>query len=456
MLLDLEFPHYIFYYALILVREFTIILVLVHMIYKRREPSSMIAWILFIILVPYFAVILYFIFGTRKRRNKYKSENILLTKNVNSDLKEVYGVYKNATKGEFEAYSDYVKAYSVFVNSIKEAKKSIYICTYVFKYDEITKEITALLEQKAQEGVKIKILIDSLGSLYTYLFQGRLKRLKDAGVQIQFFMPIFQIPFRNYINLRNHRKIYIFDNQKVLSGGMNLASEYFGPEYTNNRWEDILFSCKGSCVEDFFTIFASDWYYASKQRLEFKSEVYETNNDTKIKVIPSGPDVKTDPLYETILNAIFSAKKRIWIVTPYFVPNESLSNALIIAKHKGLDIKLITPKKSNHFIADITRSSFMRELEDNDIEINLYKGSMLHAKAILFDDKWAMLGSVNLDNRSLFLNYEVATFVYSPKIMEEMESWMNNLLKNSTRGMKKVSPFRLLFENLMRIIAPQL
>lgn len=454
--MDLEFPHVIFYYSLIIIREFTIILVLIHMIYKRREPSTMIAWILFIILVPYLAVILYFIFGTRKRRNKYKSEDIHLTKSLSSAEKEYYRVYKNETKGEVEVFVDYVKAYDEFVKSLKEAKKSIYICTYVFKYDEVTQEIIELLEQKAKQKVSIKILIDSLGSLYTYLFQSRLEGLREAGVEIKFFMPIFQIPFRNYINLRNHRKIYIFDNQKVLSGGMNLSNEYFGKEYTNNRWEDILFSCKGSCVEDFFTVFASDWYYASKQRLQFESKTLQTKEDTKIRVIPSGPDVKSDFLYETILNEIYLAKKRIWIVTPYFVPNESLSKALIIAKHKGLDIKLITPKNSNHIIADIARSSFMRELADNKIDIKLYNGSMLHAKAILFDDKWAMLGSVNLDNRSLFLNYEVATFVYSPKIIADIESWMNMLLENSTSNMKRASHLRVLFENIMRIVSPQI
>jgi len=426
------------------------------MIYKRREPSTMIAWILFIILVPYLAVILYFIFGTRKRRNKYKSENIFLTKKLGGVPNNYYGVYKRETNGEFEVFVDYVKAYEQFIKSIKEAKKSIYICTYVFKYDEVTEDIINILEKKAKEGLEIKILIDSLGSLYTYLFQGKLEGLKKLGVDIKFFMPIFQIPFRNYVNLRNHRKIYIFDNQKVLSGGMNLSSNYFGKQYNSNKWEDILFSCKGSCVEDFFSIFASDWYYASKERLQFKSQRVKTKEDTNIKVIPSGPDVKSDFLYETILNEIYLAKKRIWIVTPYFIPNESLSKALIIAKHKGLDIKLISPKKSNHMVADIARGSFMRELAENNIEIKLYDGKMLHAKAILFDNKWAMLGSVNLDNRSLFLNYEVATFVYSPKIITDIENWMNALLENSSNNMKRASVVRVFFENITRIVSPQI
>lgn len=453
--MNIEFSNIIIY-ILLLLREFTVMLVLIHMVYKRREPSTMIAWILFVLLIPYLAVVLYFIFGSRKRRNKYKNETIHIRKIPKNSKTQYDGIFKSPTAGELEIFTDYVKVYDEFISSIKEAKKSIFISTYVFKYDNLTNEIIELLEEKARQGVEIRILIDSLGSLSVYLFQNKLKRLKNLGVEIRFFMPILRIPFRNYINLRNHRKIYIFDNKKVLSGGINLTNEYFGKEYNDAQWEDILFSCKGDCVRDFFTIFASDWFYASKEKLNFNAKIEETNKDTQIRVVPSGPDVKRDPLYEIILNSIFLAKKRIWIVSPYFVPNETLSKALIIAKHKGIDIKLITPKKSNHFIADVTRSSFMRELQDNDIEIKLYKGSMLHAKAILFDDNLAMIGSVNLDNRSLFLNYEVATFVYSSKVILNLENWMENLLKNSTGNMKSASHIRIFFENFMRIIAPQL
>lgn len=451
----MEFSDFILY-GLIFLREFTIILVLIHMLYKRREPSSMIAWLLFMILVPYLAVILYFIFGTRKVRSKYKEENISVEKAGFSQDSTEFGIYNSAANGKIDLYFDYIESYNEFKKSIIESKKNIYICTYLFKYDDVTKEIIELLEQKAKEQVKIKILIDSLGSLSTYFFQRRLQGLKQLGVEIEFFMPIFKIPFRNYINLRNHRKIYIFDNQKVLSGGINLSKEYFGKEYIRNRWEDILFSCKGRCVEDFFTIFASDWYYATKERLTFDLiPMYEDGND-KIKVLPSGPDVKTDILYETILNKIFSAKERIWIVTPYFIPNETLSKALIIAKHKGVDIKLITPNKSNHIVADLARNSFLRELQENEIDVLLYRGPMLHAKAILFDNKWAMIGSVNLDNRSLFLNYEVSTFVSSYETVSNIENWMEQLIDNSVIGINRVSRLKVISENLMRVIAPQL
>jgi cardiolipin synthase len=275
-------------------------------------------------------------------------------------------------------------------------------------------------------------------------------------VEVEFFMPIFQMPFRNYINLRNHRKIYIFDNEKVLSGGANLSDEYIGPVFSKKRWEDIMFLIEGSSVEQYFEIFASDWFYASDKRLKFAKKRQEPQGDIYLQVVPSGPDTEKDALYEALLLAIYGAKEKIYIITPYFIPNNSLIEALIIAHHKGVDVRLITPKEANHTIVNLVRSSYMRELEEAGIKIHLYNGAMLHAKAILFDGKSVVLGSVNFDNRSLFLNYEVAAFVYSPKVIEEIETWADKLIANSSFGTKNVSDLRRVFENLMRIMAPQL
>ncbi|MCW8954115.1 MAG: phospholipase D-like domain-containing protein, partial [Sulfurimonas sp.] len=264
-------------------------------------------------------------------------------------------------------------------------------------------------------------------------------------------------PFRNYINLRNHRKIFIFDNIKVLSGGMNISDDYFGETADKTRWEDMLFLVEGASAEQYFDIFASDWLYASEEQLMFSCDAKANNTgDTFVQVVPSGPDMSNDALYETLLSAIYSAKERIWIVTPYFVPDKSIIQALVIAKHKGLDIKLITPKKTNHRIVNLVRASYMRELKEVGIEVSRYNGAMLHAKAILFDNSTTMLGSVNLDNRSLFLNYEVATFVYSDKVTQDIQLWMQRLLSNSSIGTQEVSTIKRILENLMRVMAPQL
>ncbi|MBT8343704.1 MAG: phospholipase, partial [Sulfurovum sp.] len=296
-----------------------------------------------------------------------------------------------------------------------------------------------------------------VGSLGANFNQKGFKALKEAGGEVAFFTPILKRPFQNYINLRNHRKIYLFDQKTLLSGGMNLSNEYMGKADGSKRWEDLLYCLKGPSVYHFYHIFQNDWVYATKEeeKIDLKREE-SCEGESKVQVVPSGPDIPSDALYEALLNAIYNAKKRIWIVTPYFVPDENMIQALVIAHHKGVDIKLITPKSSDHLLADMGRSAYMRELDDIGADVVLYEGEMLHAKAILFDDVGGMVGSVNFDNRSLFLNYEVVTFVYSPQFIESIEVWMNGLIDNSSRGMEKPSKFREAVENIMKVFTPLL
>lgn len=453
-----------FYYSLVIFGALLTLLVLIHMLYHRRTPSSIIAWLLSIVLVPYISMPLYFIIGSRKRKNRYKKSNLILknqttNNNIQNSIDGVlrnYGIADASKNREFKLFFDAAQTYDELLSCINGAKKSIYLSVYIFEYDKVTKEILKALVKKAKEGVEIKILIDSLGSITLYLLQHGLKELRDAGGRVEFFMPLLKMPLRNYINLRNHRKIYIFDNEKVLSGGANLSHEYLGATYSKKRWEDIMFLLEGSSVEQFFEIFASDWFYASEEKLKFKRYDKEAQGDIFLQVVPSGPDMDKDTLYEVLLSAIYGAKEKICIITPYFIPNNALIQALLIAHHKGVDVKLITPKEANHIIVNLVRSSYMRELEEAGVKIFLYNGSMLHAKAILFDSSCVVLGSVNFDNRSLFLNYEVAAFVYSDKVIKEIEEWTDGLISNSSFGTKRVSGIKRVFENMMRILAPQL
>lgn len=430
----------------------------------------MISWMLSIFFLPYIVVPLYFLIGIRKREPKHKKEYVKfdqVREHTPYELDDPYHALQNllkkngmppATKGNtFELITNDTEAYHRMLKEIENAKHSIYICTYVFQFDKTTKEIIDALTKKAKEGVKIRLLMDLVGSLGASFNQKGFSALKEAGGEVAFFTPILKRPFQNYINLRNHRKIYLFDHTTLISGGMNISNEYMGEADGTQRWEDLLYCLKGPSVHHFYHIFQNDWEYATKEedKIDLNSvEAYE--GESRVQVVPSGPDIPSDALYESLLNAIYNAKKRIWIVTPYFVPDENMIQALVIAHHKGVDVKLITPKDSDHLLADLARSSYMRELDEIGADVVLYDGEMLHAKAILFDDLGGMVGSVNLDNRSLFLNYEVVTFVYSPQFIESIEEWMNTLMHHSSRGMKKPSKTREAVENMMKVFAPLL
>ena len=471
--IDITSSQLLLTYFLILFSAILVFTALGHILYQKRSPRSMIAWILSIAFLPYIAVPLYFFVGTRKREPKYKKEYVQfqskakhkphILKGVKGgilDILEKNGIPPATKNNTFELITSSTVAYARMLSEIENAKYSIDICTYVFHFDDTTKNFLKALEKKAQEGVKVRLLLDSVGSLGAYIVQRKFKTLREAGAEVAFFTSILKRPFVNYVNLRNHRKIYLFDQTILLSGGMNLSDECMGESDTIERWEDLLYELKGPAVDNFFAIFCNDWMYATDKnydtnKLDIVHKVLDVE-DTVVQVVPSGPDISTDALYETLLNAIYNAKERIWIVTPYFVPDENMVQALVIAQHKGVDVKLITPKDSDHFFVDMVRSSYMRELDEVGIDVVLYEGNMLHAKAILFDHESGMVGSVNFDNRSLFLNYEVVTFVHSKAFIQNVAIWMNSLISHSSRGMKAPSKPREALENVMKVFAPLL
>ncbi len=252
-----EWLHPSFSLLFIAVGELLILSALLHMIYQRRTPTSMIAWLLAIILLPHGAVPLYFILGSRKRQNPKIKSAFSLRPPSRSPLEPVNPIdavleangIPSATQGNrFILYTTGTEAYTALITHIQQARKSIFLSTYVFHNDTVTARIIEALSQKAREGVQVKLLIDSLGSWPLYFRQHALRPLRQAGGEVAFFMPILRIPFRNYINLRNHRKIYLFDQQIVLTGGMNLSQEYLGPTVDALRWHDLLFCMEGPAV----------------------------------------------------------------------------------------------------------------------------------------------------------------------------------------------------------------
>ncbi len=321
------------------------------------------------------------------------------------------------------------------------------------KMTQTSKLVISALEKKAAEGVEVKMMIDSLGSFYIYRHNRKIfKNLRKLGAQVVFFMPVISNPLRNYINYRNHRKIYIFDNQTVFSGGMNIGDEYMSPIEHEGMWDDILFKIQGDSLAYFLKVFCSDWHFATSEELEFKIE-NTISQEGFVQVIPSGPDLQEDQLYSGLITAINSAKEKLWIITPYLIPSAELYHSIILAKKKGIDVKIITPKKSNHQLADRARASYIRDFLANDIDVHFTK-NMIHAKAVLIDNNIAMLGSVNLDNRSLFLNYEIATFLYSKNDVEKIYQWADKILADSTQSTQHMATSRgsLIAESILKIL----
>ncbi len=443
---------------------FLALVAIAHMLSSRKKPRSIIAWMLVIFVLPYIGIPLYIIFSGRK------IEKFVLQKGMLS-LKSHYTVphfhSPIATFLESQAIPavtgnnnvalchDGIEAYRSLKLLLQNAQKSIYISTYIFGDDIVTQEIVTILVQKAREGVDVKLLIDALGSARLELFPSALKVLTNAGGEYHFFNSFMHRPMDFKINLRNHRKSIIIDCCKVMSGGMNIAQEYMSPTDHGNLWMDISFILEGEAVQYYLEIFSFDWHYTTQQTLDVKADISsDTVGKSLVQVIPSGPDVKSDALYESLLYALFLAQKRFWIVTPYFAPDQSMMDALIVAKHRGVDVRIIVPDMSDHLILDIARNGFLRQLQEEGIKIMFYKDRMLHAKVVVVDALFAVMGSSNFDERSFFYNYESVSYFYSKKDIQNVTVWIEKLFLDCFEGLHKSSKIRIVFENIFMMLSP--
>jgi cardiolipin synthase len=442
---------------------------LAHLLRQRRSPSSTIAWLLVILLLPYVGVPLYLMFGGRKMRRMALRKGRIYHRpaaglggehaGMVDQLLAAYGVPPASAGNRLELVTDGTVAYERVLRLIEEARSTIHITTYILGRDAGSKALIKRLTQSASEGVTVRLLLDDVGSWRTRRWF--LAPLIDAGARVAYFMPMVHIPFRGRANLRNHRKILLVDGRVALTGGMNLAWPYMGPAAMKDLWRDLSVVVEGPAVADLEALFESDWKFATGEdaAIDIVSNVPARSGAQEsctVQVIASGPDVAGDPLYESLLALIFAARQRIWIVTPYFVPDEMLSRALSLAARRGVDVRVILPAHSNHITADLARASYVRDLHDAGGRVLFYTAAMMHAKAILFDDHLAVIGSANMDMRSLFLNYEVALYVSSRAQVDALARWANWLMADSVRELPKPDWARELGENVVRLLSPLL
>jgi cardiolipin synthase len=251
-----------------------------------------------------------------------------------------------------------------------------------------------------------------------------------------------------------------------MAGGANIGIESMNAHNRPALWKDLAFVMEGPAVRHWLSVFAMDWEFAAKETLtdeELKipdnmepPEGLELGGAGIVQVVPSGPDVDGDVLHDALLTMIYSAQKRFWSVTPYFVPDDALCQALTLAARRGVDVRVILPLRSNHIPPDIVRGIPLRQIQAAGGQVMFYTPKMMHAKVVLMDDEVAVVGSVNMDIRSLLLNYETAMFVYSPNAINQIESYIEDLMAHSKSGIPEASLPRALGESIVRLVSPLL
>ncbi|MDR3620807.1 MAG: cardiolipin synthase [Paludisphaera borealis] len=453
------------------------IVFIAHLIRQKRSPSSTLAWLLAIVLIPYIGVPLYILFGGRKmKRMAARKQRVYAPGTpkkadlIDFDTQRLlrsYGVPEESQGNRVEIVETGEEAYARLVEMIEGARSTLFIMTFVLSDDEVGRALIEMLTRKAQAGVTVRLLIDDVGSWW--LPRRALAPLIKAGGHVAYFMPVFHIPFRGRANLRNHRKIAVADHRVAFAGGMNLTASYIGPLADPARWRDLAVMVEGPAVDDLEWLFFSDWKFATGEDLAMQfprpigpphdhapATLSHRPGNSVVQVVASGPDVEGDPLFESLLSLVFFARERIWILTPYFVPDEMLVRGLALAARRGVDVRLIVPWKSNHPITDVAREGYLRELHEAGASVLLYRPTMLHAKAVIFDDKLVAIGSPNMDNRSLFLNYEVALYIFSAESVAETARWAERLMAGSTVYEPKRGASREIAESVLRLVSPLL
>jgi cardiolipin synthase len=348
------------------------------------------------------------------------------------------------------------------VKELKQAKHHIHLEYYIVRSDEIGHEIKQVLIKKAKEGVKVRFLYDAVGSWK--LSKGYIVELRKAGVEIVPFSPV-KLPFLNHkVNFRNHRKIIVVDGVKGFVGGLNIGDEYLGKNEHFGFWRDTHLYLQGEAVRSLQLIFLQDWYYMTGEALlttSYLTPSIKIGEDYGgVQLIAGGPDNEWEVIKNLFFEMIASAKKSIWLATPYLIPDVDILSALKIASLAGVEVKIIVPKRPDKRIVYYASRSYFPELLEAGVQVFEYEKGFMHSKLLIIDEDLASIGTSNLDMRSFHLNFEVNAFLYQAGSIKTLAKDFLNDLQHSTpikyEEFMKRSLSQRLFESLSRLLSPLL
>ena len=438
---------------------FCILVFLVVVVFlRKREPASVLAWSLSIIFVPVIGPLFFLLFGLdniprrllrkvahrqefsdrfpvpgflRVQEESFKSTYQGGRWGSMGQLIEGLGEAPRRLGNSTHLYSDGKQAFEDMEQAIEAARHHIHIEFYIFRADSLGRQFIDQLIKKCKEGVQVRLIIDAIG---TPRWWNLLHKVRKAGGEASSFLHLSSI-HRVSPNLRNHRKIVICDGDTAFFGGLNVGKEYLGRTGRRGReWFDLHMRIHGPAVWDLQLIFIEDWDYCTRQTLSdpaYFPEIPVPPGNSPVQIIAGGPDVEVNPIRQVFFSSINHAEKYIYIATPYIVPDLAIRESLKTAARSGVEINLITQSSPpDHYLTYYCSQFYMEELLAAGVRIYEFTSGMMHAKAISVDGEWAMLGTANLDNRSMFLNFEqMATFDGEAEV-EEIETSLKNLISN--------------------------
>lgn len=458
-----------------------------HALLHRPTARSSLVWIGSLAMLPGLGVLLYLVFGIDRIRRR-----ALIKGYTRDELRKRYPHLPSLARAEndyaiaddaplsqlhriigrlsgrpllddngFRLLRNGEETYRAMLEAIDGAQVSINMMTYIFDEDPVGQRFIDALCEATGRGVKVRLLYDAAGCVKTS--RAFFQAARDRGVRMEPFFPLNPLVRRAQINLRNHRKVLVVDGRTGFIGGVNISQNQLADDTDNpNRCQDLHLRVEGPVVQQLQEVFAEDWYYAVDEALltENHFPALSKAGDAIARVVTSGPDQEYDYVHHILFAAFGLARRRIQIATPYFLPEEALHFALTSAVLRGVQAEVFVPSVTDHPV--IRRATFAKLLPLVTAGVRVYDQPppFVHAKAYLIDGEWALMGSANMDPRSLRLNYEVMAEMSKTAVLAELSAWFDEARARSTRITREAllqRPLRTrMVDNFWRLFTPLL
>ena len=452
---------------------------------ENKNPSRTVAWLLVLVLLPVLGFFLYILFGRSYRKQRKAEAKILSDSDrmekaadIQSNLLELIELPSNQTdanrrlvqlllknakapfsmKNKVTVLTNGFSKFNRLFTAIERASDHIHLEYFIIKNDRVGNELRELLIKKAREGVKVRVIIDDVGSMS--LGNKYIKSLTNAGIEVYSFFKVALPIFSRDLNYRNHRKIVVIDGVIGFVGGLNVGDEYIGYSSKFEFWRDTHLEIKGEAVYALQTIFLNDWNYVSKQVVQ--GERYyphvEVKETSMVQIAASGPDSEWKCILQAFYKMIANATEKVWITTPYLVPEESILMGLKTAALSGVDVRIIIPSQPDHFFVYWASQANIQQLLEAGVKIYRYKTGFIHSKIMIVDESVATVGTANLDIRSMEINFEVNAFIYDENVIARLDDDFIKDLEDSIaydiETYRKRGVVRKILEAAGRLVSP--
>ena len=459
----------------------------IHALLKKRETASVIGWVGLIWLAPFAGSLLYFCFGINRIQRRGNAVHQKLQKVLNQitipvpanviqqlaevktrnlQFRQIVETVDKLTQrpllpgNDIQPLLNGDQAYPAMLDAIANAKMSISLVSYIFDNDETGQVFVEALDNAKQRGVEVRVLIDDVGSKYSR--PSVTRDLQKRGVPCRTFLPTLGPRFAAYANLRNHRKIMVVDGAIGFTGGMNIRQSCLLERPSQHPVQDLHFRFSGPVVNHLQEAFLTDWAFTTGEILQGENwlPTLQFDGHALARGITDGPDEDFERLLMTILAAITIADQRIVIVTPYFLPDPSMIRALVLAVMRGVEVNIVVPRKNNSRLVQWASSNPLSQVIEGGCNVYYSAPPFDHTKLLLVDSAWCLVGSTNMDPRSLRLNFEFNVECYSQELIDQLLEIINAKMEHAVQvNGKDITDRNILLrlrDGIARLLTPYL